>query len=223
MNLNRLELLIGKENVERIKKLNILLVGIGGVGGYTFESLVRCGLENITIIDYDKVDETNLNRQILTNLNNIGEFKTDVAELRALSINSNIKVNKITNFLDSSNIDTIDFSNFDYVVDACDSIDTKVLLINKCIYNNVKIISSMGTAKKMDASKLEITSLDKTSYDPLAKILRKKIDKKIQRKVTVVSSREKPMDIKKLGSNSYVPAVAGLFITNYIINDILKN
>lgn len=223
MNLNRLELLIGKENVERIKKLNILLVGIGGVGGYTFESLVRCGLENITIIDYDKVDETNLNRQILTNLNNIGEFKTDVAELRALSINSNIKVNKITNFLDSSNIDTIDFNNFDYVVDACDSIDTKVLLINKCIYNNVKIISSMGTAKKMDASKLEITSLDKTSYDPLAKILRKKIDKKIQRKVTVVSSREKPMDIKKLGSNSYVPAVAGLFITNYIINDILKN
>lgn len=223
MNLNRLELLIGKENVERIKKLNILLVGIGGVGGYTFESLVRCGLENITIIDYDKVDETNLNRQILTNLNNIGEFKTDVAELRALSINSNIKVNKITNFLDSSNIDTIDFNNFDYVVDACDSIDTKVLLINKCIYNNVKIISSMGTAKKMDASKLEITSLDKTSYDPLAKILRKKIDKKIQRKVTVVSSTEKPIDIKKLGSNSYVPAVAGLFITNYIINDILKN
>lgn len=223
MNLNRLELLIGKENVERIKKINILLVGIGGVGGYTFESLVRCGLENITIIDYDKVDETNLNRQILTNLNNIGEFKTDVAELRALSINSNIKVNKITNFLDSSNIDTIDFNNFDYVVDACDSIDTKVLLINKCIYNNVKIISSMGTAKKMDASKLEITSLDKTSYDPLAKILRKKIDKKIQRKVTVVSSREKPMDIMKLGSNSYVPAVAGLFITNYIINDILKN
>lgn len=223
MNLNRLELLIGKENVERIKKLNILLVGIGGVGGYTFESLVRCGLENITIIDYDKVDETNLNRQILTNLNNIGEFKTDVAELRALSINSNIKVNKITNFLDSSNIDTIDFNNFDYVVDACDSIDTKVLLINKCIYNNVKIISSMGTAKKMDASKLEITSLDKTSYDPLAKILRKKIDKKIQRKVTVVSSREKPMDIKKLGSNSYVPAVAGLLITNYILNDFLKN
>ncbi len=222
MNLNRLELLIGKENVERIKKLNILLVGIGGVGGYTFESLVRCGLENITIIDYDKVDETNLNRQILTNLNNIGEFKTDVAELRALSINSNIKVNKITNFLDSSNIDTIDFNNFDYVVDACDSIDTKVLLINKCIYNKVKIISSMGTAKKMDASKLEITSLDKTSYDPLAKILRKKIDKKIQRKVIVVSSTEKPMDIKELGSNSYVPAVAGLFITNYIVNDISK-
>ncbi len=222
MNLNRLELLIGKDNVERIKKLNILLVGIGGVGGYTFESLVRCGVENITIIDYDKVDETNLNRQILTNLNNIGEFKTDIAELRALSINSNIKVNKITNFLDSSNIDTIDFSKFDYVIDACDSIDTKVLLINNCIYNKVKIISSMGTAKKMDASKLEITSLDKTCYDPLAKILRKKIDKKIQRKVIVVSSREKPMDIKELGSNSYVPAVAGLFITNYIINDISK-
>ena len=222
MNLNRLELLIGKENVERIKKLNILLVGIGGVGGYTFESLVRCGVENITIIDYDRVDETNLNRQILTNLNNIGEFKTDIAELRALSINSNIKVNKIINFLDSSNIDTIDFSKFDYVIDACDSIDTKVLLINNCIYNKVKIISSMGTAKKMDASKLEITSLDKTSYDPLAKILRKKIDKKIQRKVIVISSTEKPMDIKELGSNSYVPAVAGLFITNYIINDISK-
>lgn len=222
MNLNRLELLIGKDNLEKIKKLNILLVGLGGVGGYAFETLVRLGIENITVVDFDKVDETNLNRQILTNLSNIGEYKTKVSLERALLINRNINVNCLNIYLDKDNINELNISNYDYVIDACDSIDTKELLMNICIKNKIKLISSMGTAKKMDASKLEITTLNKTSYDPLAKLLRKRIDKKIQNKIVVISSIEKPKDIKYLGSNSYVPAMSGILITNYIVNDVLK-
>ncbi len=222
MNLNRLEILIGKENLEKVKNLNILIVGLGGVGGYALETLIRCGIKNITIIDHDKVDETNLNRQILTNINNIGKYKTDIALERALTINKNINITKITEYLIKDNFNLITNKNFDYIVDACDSIETKELLINYSIKNKIKIISSMGTAKKMDASKLSITTLDKTSYDPLAKLLRKKINKSNQRKVKVISSTEKPKDIKLLGSNSYVPACAGILITNYIINDVLK-
>ena len=222
MNLNRLELLIGKENLEKIKNLKILIVGLGGVGGYTFETLVRSGIENITIVDFDKVDETNLNRQILTNSSNIGKYKTDVALERALLINKNIKITKLNIFLNKDNIDELDISQYDYIVDACDSLDTKELLINYSYKYKVKLISSMGTAKKMNATKLEVTTLNKTSYDALAKLLRKRIDKKIQNKIIVVSSTEKPKDIKSLGSNSYVPAMSGILMTNYIINDALK-
>ena len=222
MNLNRLELLIGKDSLEKIKKLKILIVGLGGVGGYTFETLVRSGIENITIVDFDKVDETNLNRQILTNSNNIGKYKTEVALERALLINKNVNINKLNIFLNKDNIDELNINQYDYIVDACDSLDTKELLINYSYKYKVKLISSMGTAKKMDATKLEITTLNKTSYDALAKLLRKRIDKKIQNKIIVVSSTEKPKDIKSLGSNSYVPAMSGILMTNYIINDALK-
>lgn len=222
MNLNRLELLIGKDSLEKIKKLKILIVGLGGVGGYTFETLVRSGIENITIVDFDKVDETNLNRQILTNSNNIGKYKTEVALERALLINKNVNINKLNIFLNQDNIDELNINQYDYIVDACDSLDTKELLMNYSYKYKIKLISSMGTAKKMDATKLEITTLNKTSYDALAKLLRKRIDKKIQNKIIVVSSTEKPKDIKSLGSNSYVPAMSGILMTNYIINDALK-
>lgn len=222
MNLNRLELLIGKDSLEKIKKLKILIVGLGGVGGYTFETLVRSGIENITIVDFDKVDETNLNRQILTNSNNIGKYKTEVALERALLINKNVNINKLNIFLNKDNIDELNINQYDYIVDACDSLDTKELLMNYSYKYKIKLISSMGTAKKMDATKLEITTLNKTSYDALAKLLRKRIDKKIQNKIIVVSSTEKPKDIKSLGSNSYVPAMSGILMTNYIINDTLK-
>lgn len=221
MNLDRLSLLIGEENINKIKNTNILLVGIGGVGGYTLETLVRSGIENITIIDYDIVDVTNLNRQILADTTNIGEYKVDIAHNRYININPNININRLKIKLTSDNFNLINIKDYDYVIDACDTISTKELLINECINNNVKIISSMGTAKKMDASKLSITTLDKTSYDKIAKLLRKRIDKKIQKKVVVVNSNEEVINTT-LGSNSFVPSVAGILITSYIINDIVK-
>ncbi len=221
--LDRLISLIGNENVKKIENINILLVGIGGVGGYAFETLIRSGIKNITIIDNDRIELSNLNRQIITNKNNIGNYKVEEAKKRALEINDNININALNMFLDNNTIKDIDITKFDYVIDACDTLKTKKLLIEICIKNNIKIISSMGTAKKLDATKLCITSLDKTSYDKLAKSLRKEIDKKIQKKVIVVSSTENCMKGNILGSTSYVPAASGILITNYIVNDILKN
>ena len=223
MNLERLESLVGLDVLKKIKNLNILIVGIGGVGGYTLESLVRCGIENITIIDYDRVDSSNLNRQIISNLNNIGQLKVDVARKRYTNINDKLNLKTMSIFLDKDNIDSINICQFDYVVDACDSIETKALLMSVCVSKNIKIISSMGTAKKMDATKLSITTLDKTSYDKLAKKLRSVVPKNIQRKIKVVSSTEQVKDIKVLGSNSFVPATSGLLITNYIINDVANS
>lgn len=223
MNLERLESLVGLDILSKIKNLNILIVGIGGVGGYTLESLVRCGIENITIIDYDRVESSNLNRQIISNLNNIGKLKVDAAKERYTNINDKLNLKTMSMFLDKDNIDSINICQFDYVVDACDSIETKALLMSVCVSKNIKIISSMGTAKKMDATKLSITTLDKTSYDKLAKKLRSVVPKNIQRKIKVVSSTEQVKDIKVLGSNSFVPATSGLLITNYIINDVANS
>lgn len=214
MNLERLESLVGSTNLEKIKSLNILIVGIGGVGGYTLESLVRCGVENITIVDFDKVESSNLNRQIISSLTNIGKLKVEVAKERYSNINNKLNLKCLPIFLNKDNINKINIEEYDYVVDACDSVNTKVLLMQECILKNIKIISSMGTAKKMDATKLSITSLDKTNYDKLAK--------KLQRKIKVVSSSEQVKDIKVLGSNSFVPATSGLLITNYIINDVIN-
>ena len=223
MNLERLERLVGLDILNKIKNLNILIVGIGGVGGYTLESLVRCGVENITIIDYDRVESSNLNRQIISNLNNIGKLKVDAAKEIYTNINDKLNLKTMSMFLDKDNIDSINICQFDYVVDACDSIETKALLMSVCVSKNIKIISSMGTAKKMDATKLSITTLDKTSYDKLAKKLRSVVPKNIQRKIKVVSSTEQVKDIKVLGSNSFVPATSGLLITNYIINDVANS
>lgn len=223
MNLERLESLVGLDVLKKIKNLNILIVGIGGVGGYTLESLVRCGVENITIIDYDKVDSSNLNRQIISNLNNIGQLKVDVARKRYTNINDKLNLKTMSIFLDKDNIDSINICQFDYVVDACDSVEIKALLMGVCVSKNIKIISSMGTAKKMDATKLSITTLDKTNYDKLAKKLRSVVPKNIQRKIKVVSSTEQVKDINVLGSNSFVPATSGLLITNYIINDVANS
>jgi len=220
MNLDRLESLIGSEALKEIKNTRILIVGIGGVGGYTFESLVRSGIENITIIDGDVIESSNLNRQITSKSNNIGERKVIEAKKRAIEINPNINVKDLFMFLDKDNISEINFNDYDYIVDACDTVSTKLLLISESIKNNIKIISSMGTAKKMHAKNLEITTLDKTSYDPLAKVIRKSVPKEIQRQVIVVSSKEEVINTDILGSNSFVPAVAGLLITDYIINDI---
>lgn len=222
----RFKLLVGNDNFEKIANKTILIVGVGGVGGYTLESLVRNGLKNIIIIDNDIVDSSNLNRQIIALENNVGLKKVAVAKERALKINSEVNITPISIFLDKHNISILDKYNIDYLVDACDSINTKFELIKYALQHNIKIICSMGTGKRLDASKLQITTIDKTNYDPLARNLRKKLrEEHIKDKIPVVWSNEIPLKIdnKKIASNSYVPATAGLLITSYIINDILKS
>ena len=216
--------LIGKNNLDKIVNTTVLIVGLGGVGGYALEGLCRSGIGNLILIDFDKVDESNLNRQIITNKDNIGKLKVDVAKERILSIND--KANAICHdiFLEKDNIDILDKYKIDYIVDACDSVDTKKLLIDYAIDKDIKIISSMGTANKVDPSKLEIIDIRKTSYDPLAKKLRKYvIDKKINKKIMVVSSTEEPIRRDMLASLVFVPATAGILCANYIIRDIIKS
>ena len=214
---------VGNDNFEKIKEKTVLVVGLGGVGGYAVESLIRSGINNIILIDFDKIDESNLNRQIITNNNNIGQYKTDVMKERILSINSECNVSLHNIFLDKDSISILDNYQIDYIVDACDSVQAKKLLIDYSLDKDIKLISSMGTANKIDPTKLSITDIRKTSYDPLAKILRKyDIDKKTNKKVMVVSSTEQPIRTDILSSLMFVPATAGILCAKYIISDIIN-
>jgi len=223
--LDRLELLIGKDKVNLIKTKNILVVGCGGVGGSAILSLVRSGIENITIVDFDKVVESNLNRQEVAYISTIGKYKVDAMKDIILDINKNVNVNNVNLFLDETNIkELFDNSKFDYVIDCCDSIKTKEALILECINRDIKIISSCGAGYRMHPEMLKITSLDKTSNDPLARILRKWAkDNHINKKIMVMCSDEAPIGKgSPIASNSFVPPAAGYLLTSYVINDIIK-
>ena len=218
--LNRLELLIGKDNLEKIKNKTVLLVGLGGVGGHALESLARSGIGNLILVDSDKIDITNLNRQLISNKHNIGLNKVDVAKERINSI-SDTNIITINEFIDKNNIEKLFEYNIDYIIDACDTVETKYLLIKEALERNIKIITCMGTAKKMHPELLKIMEINKTSYDPIAKILRKKLrDNKIKGKVMCVCSLEEPKT-KEMGSNSLVPSTAGILCASYVINDIV--
>lgn len=218
----RLITLIGEDNVNKLKKANVLIVGLGGVGGYALETLVRSGIYNLTIVDGDIVELSNLNRQIISKRDVIGRPKALVAQARTLEINPDVNLKVINQFISEDNFSLLNIDSFDYVIDACDDLNLKILLIKNA--DKYKLISSMGTANKMDMTRFKITTIDKTSYDPLAKIIRKKIkEEKIRTKFKVVSSDEKVMkNGTKLGTVAYMPAVSGLLCASYIINDIIN-
>lgn len=219
----RLELLI-HEKINDIYNKTVLIIGLGGVGSYAAEALVRSGISNLIIVDNDTISLTNLNRQLMAYHSNIGNFKTDEIEKRILDINPKANIIKITEFIDMSNINKLFENNIDYVVDACDTMIVKLELIRICKKKNIKLISSMGTGNKMDPAKLKITDIRKTSYDPIAKKIRKMVkDEKINGKVMVVCSDEeaKVKINKEIPSNSFVPATAGLLCASYVINDIV--
>lgn len=220
----RVEALIGSNNLEKLKQKTVLVLGIGGVGGYVVESLVRCGISNIIIVDHDIVDETNLNRQIIALNSTIGKKKVDVMEERIKNINKECNVIKYDLFFDSNTKDVILNNKIDFIVDSCDSVNSKKLIIEEALKRKIDFISSMGTANKLDPTKLEITDIRKTVNDPLARIMRKFVkDSKIKEKVVVLSSTELPKKNGNiLGSVSFVPSSAGLLITSYIINKIIK-
>lgn len=220
---DRLLKIISKDDFNNIKKLKILIVGIGGVGGYTLETLARIGVQNITIVDNDIVDITNLNRQIIALHSNINKLKVDVAEKRILDINPNINLSKIAKFITKDNIHDLDIATYDYIVDACDTVSTKVELIKVAQQNNIKIISIMGTGNKFDPTKLAIIDIYKTNYDPLAKVMRHLLKQEGIKKLTVVASNELPVKTDSIpGSTSLVPSVAGIYAASFIINDVIK-
>jgi tRNA A37 threonylcarbamoyladenosine dehydratase len=223
--LQRLKKIIGNNNIEKLKNTTVAIVGIGGVGGHALESIARSGINNIIIVDKDIVDISNLNRQLISLNSNIGELKTSVAKKRILDINPSCDVNTLNIFLDNTNMEDLFKYKIDYLIDACDTTTTKILLIKECLKRNIKIISCMGTGNKFNPSMLEIIDIRKTSYDPLAKIIRKKLkDEHINEKVMVVCSKEKPLktEDRTPGSNSIVPSTAGILCASYVINDVLK-
>ncbi|MBD9114729.1 tRNA threonylcarbamoyladenosine dehydratase [bacterium] len=216
--------LIGEEKLKEIERKKILLIGVGGVGSYALEALIRNGFYDITIVDFDIIDLSNLNRQLITDSTNIGKYKVDEAKKRALLINPNIKIQTINEKLNKENLRNLLNQNFDYIIDACDTLDVKFALMENSIHYSYKLISSMGTAKKIDPTKLEITTLDKTNNDPIARLLRNKVRKAhVNKKIYVVSSTEVPKQINMLGTANLVPSVAGLLCVSFIFNDIIKN
>lgn len=222
---SRLKTLIGEDNILKISNMTVLIIGLGGVGSFALESLVRNGIGKLIIVDADIIDITNLNRQIMAVRENIGCYKTDVWEKRILSINPECKIKKITEFINMDNINKLFEEKIDYIVDACDTIVVKKELIRQSKKRNIKLISVMGTGNKMDPGRLKIVDIRKTSYDPIASILRKMVrEEKINGKVTVVCSDEPPVktNSKVIGSNCLVPSVAGILCASYIINDIVR-
>ena len=220
----RVEMFLGKENLEQLKSKKVLVIGLGGVGGYVVESLVRTGIMNIGIVDFDKVELSNFNRQIIAIDSNLNKLKTDAFKERILSINKSANVTCYSLFLDNSNISDV-INGYDYVIDACDSIKTKCDIITYCLDNSIPFITSCGTAKKKDPKKLEITELSKTKYDPLAKLLRKYVkDNNIKDKIMVLSSSEdvSSFEGKDLPSLVFVPSIAGILIADYVIKQLLS-
>lgn len=220
----RLRLLIGDDNLNKLKNKRVVVLGVGGVGGYVVESLARAGIENIFIIDSDTVDITNINRQIIALESTIGKYKVDVLKGRLREINSDIKVETSKEFINKDNYKELFSGKIDYFIDCCDTINTKKLVIKYALSNNIPIISSMGAGGRMHPELLGITDIRKTSYDPIARILRKYLkDEHINKKLTVMCSREIPMKIRgKIPSNSFVPSSAGLLIASYVFRELIK-
>ena len=221
--LDRLNKILDNESMEKLSNTTVLIIGLGGVGGNALESIVRMGISNIILVDNDIVDITNLNRQLLSLKSNVGELKVDVAKKRVLEINPNCNITLVPKFIDASNILELFNFNIDYIIDCCDTVTTKILLIEESLRRNIKIISCMGTGNKFRPELLEITELKKTSYDPLARVIRNKF-KNENKKIMVVCSKEKGVDIsdRTPGSTSLVPNAAGIMCASYVINDILS-
>lgn len=228
---SRTELLIGKEALEKLGNAHVAVFGVGGVGGYVVEALVRSGVRHFSIIDNDVVSLSNINRQIIATIDTVGMKKVDVMKKRMESINPNIEVNTIDAFFLESNKDEFDFSTFDYVVDAIDTVSGKIGLVLKCNENNVPIISSMGTGNKLDPTSFEVTDIYKTSYCPLAKVMRLELKKRGIKKLKVIYSKESPIKVENIsddkkknipGSIAFMPSTAGLIIASEVIKDIIN-
>ena len=220
----RTELLIGREAIERLKKSKVCICGIGGVGSFAMEALARVGIGKIIIIDKDKVDITNINRQLIATVDNVDKPKVNVAKYRIHSINPNIEVIAHEVFITRENVGEYIDKTCDYVIDAIDSVDSKVHLIKYCYDNNIKIISSMGMAQRLDPLSIKVGDIYKTEMCPLAKVMRKKLKQLGVKKLKTVYSDEKSQKIngQVLGSISYVPSVAGLMIASEVVKCIIE-
>lgn len=228
---SRTEMLIGEASLKKLKDCRVAVFGIGGVGGYVVEALARSGVGAVDLIDNDTVSQSNLNRQIIALHSTLGMLKTTVAADRVRDINTEIIVNEINTFVLPENIGEFDFSAYDYVVDAIDTVSGKIAIIEKATKENVPVISSMGTGNKTNPTMLEISDIYKTSVCPLARVMRYELKKRGIKKLKVLYSKETPIKSGSVnaetgksvpGSISFVPSVAGLIIAGEVIKDLIK-
>lgn len=223
----RSEILLGKENMEKLKNSHVVVFGVGGVGSYVCEALVRSGVGEITVVDSDTLSESNLNRQLIALHSTLGRKKVDVVAERLYDINPECIVHKKDMFYLPENSGEIDFSGVDFVVDAIDTVTAKIDIIVKCKNLNIPVISSMGTGNKLDPTMLKIEDVYKTSVCPLARVMRRELKSRDIKNLTVIYSEEKPIepmgeDKRTPGSVSFVPSVAGLMIGGYVIKELIK-
>lgn len=228
----RTEMLIGSQAVERLRNKRVAVFGLGGVGSYAAEALVRAGVGRITLVDDDVIAESNLNRQLYALHSTLGKAKTDVAKSRILDINPDCDVNALKLRFDGSTAQNFDFALFDYVVDAIDTVTSKLLLVELCNRVNTPIISCMGTGNKLDAAAFEVADISQTSVCPLAKVMRRELKKRGIERLKVVYSKEQPITPEQFeqtskrqtpASISYVPSVAGLILAGEVIKDLIRD
>lgn len=223
----RMEILVGKANMNKIHSKKVAIFGVGGVGSYVAEALVRAGITKFIIIDKDIIDITNLNRQIHATHDTIGKPKVEEMKKRMNKINPYAQIEIIQEFADETNIEQILLKDVDYVVDAIDTIKSKIEIIKTATKLDIEIISSMGTARKLEPCKLKVADIYETKNCPLAKIMRRELRKQNIEKLKVVYSEEQPLTLEEnnkqiLGSTPFVPSTAGLIIASQIINSIMK-
>jgi tRNA A37 threonylcarbamoyladenosine dehydratase len=216
--------LLGNENVEKLFDKHVIVFGVGGVGGYVVEALVRSGVGNISIVDNDVVNESNINRQIIAFHSTIGMQKVEVLKNRILDINPNCQVFVHNQFFLPENSNDFDFSIYDYVVDAVDTVTAKIEIIKKSKESNVPVISSMGTGNKLNPVGFKVSDISKTKVCPLARVMRNELKKRGISKVKCVYSEENPViQTKTPASVAFVPPVAGLLIASEVIEDLIKD
>ena len=237
----RTELLLGEEALQKLSRSRVAVFGVGGVGGYVCEALVRSGIGAFDLIDDDTVALSNLNRQIIATHSSIGRYKTEVMKERMLDINPDVRVVTHNCFFLPENADDFPFSEYDYIVDAIDTVTAKIALVMKAEEYGVPIISSMGTGNKLDPTRFEVADIYKTSVCPLARVMRRELKKRGVKKLKVVYSREEAMTPiqpaeqplsetaavnhsrrSTPGSVSFVPPVAGLILAGEVIKDLIR-
>lgn len=227
---SRTESLIGKDSLNILKNSKVIVFGIGGVGSFTVESLCRCGIGEISLVDFDTIDITNINRQIHAMSNNIGKYKVDEMKKRIELINPDIKVNTFKKKLDKNNVENFNLKYYDYVVDAIDIITSKIYLIKCCYENNIDVISAMGAGNKLDPTRFKVVDIYKTSGCPLARVMRRELKKLGIKKLKCVCSDEtssgeviESYERRKSSpsSISFIPSTMGLIITSEVVKDLI--
>ena len=227
---SRTALLIGEKGVEKLKYSRVAIFGVGGVGGYVLEALVRSGVGTLDLIDNDRVSVSNLNRQIIALQSTIGELKTKAAEMRAKAINPNVQIQTHETFVLPETIEQFDFSKYDYVVDAIDTVSGKIAIIESAKKANVPAISAMGAGNKLNPTAFEVEQLSKTSVCPLARVMRRELKARGVDDIKVVYSKEEPKKSGAIGENgksvpasiAFAPSVMGLIIASEVIKDLIK-